>query len=304
MIKNIDTGNAFTWTVVEFGDAPDTEEELKKYNISSEIVAYALDKKERARMEYRPKVGSFVLIFNAIKLDKNENHYETIPVTFVMNDNRLVSIVDTESNYIIEMMEEQLKNEQQMSPFKFLFSALKMITERYFPVIEEIDAEKNEINSRLRKNTTKKNLFALSDIETGILYLLSAANQNSLLMEQIKSNEIYDTFSHEEKEQLEDAMVEAKQLYSMNFLLSQIMEQLSATYNNILNNNLNANLTNLNILAILLAVFSAITGFYGMNVRLPLMKYEFAWVYIVVGASLLMLVMLKILRNLFPKDKS
>ena len=68
------------------------------------------------------------------------------------------------------------------------------------------------------------------------------------------------------------AMIEAHQLVSMTDLISQVLQQLSASYNNILNNNLNDSLTILTIISVLLAVLAVITGFFGMNVPLPLQK--------------------------------
>ena len=51
-------------------------------------------------------------------------------------------------------------------------------------------------------------------------------------------------------------MIEAHQLVSMTDLISQVLQQLSASYNNILNNNLNDSLTILTIISVLLAVCS------------------------------------------------
>ena len=65
-------------------------------------------------------------------------------------------------------------------------------------------------------------------------------------------------------------MIEARQLVSMTDLIAQVLSQLSGSYNNILNNNLNDNLTVLTIISVLLAVLAVITGFFGMNVPLPL----------------------------------
>ena len=41
------------------------------------------------------------------------------------------------------------------------------------------------------------------------------------------------------REELEDSLIEAKQLVEMTQLTSTILHQLSGTYNNVLNNNLN-----------------------------------------------------------------
>ena len=81
----------------------------------------------------------------------------------------------------------------------------------------------------LRQTTTKKHLFALSDLETSMVYLLAAAKQNHMLLETYqKAHGIYRRFDELETEQFEDAMIEARQLVSMTDLIAQVLSQLLA----------------------------------------------------------------------------
>ena len=64
-------------------------------------------------------------------------------------------------------------------------------------------------------------------------------------------------------------MIEAHQLVSMTDLISQVLQQLSASYNNILNNNLNDNLTTLDHYFSFTSSFGSSDGLFGMNVPLP-----------------------------------
>lgn len=69
--------------------------------------------------------------------------------------------------------------------------SLFLIAEAYFPYLEEMDKSTSQLNRRLRQRTTKKDLLGLSDIETGIVYLASASNQNVILLEQLKGQAFY-----------------------------------------------------------------------------------------------------------------
>ena len=80
-----------------------------------------------------------------------------------------------------------------------------------------------------------------------------------------------------EKEQLDDALIEAKQAVEMTQLAFQILEQLSGTYNNLLNNNLNDTMKFLTVWSLLLTVPSIVTSFFGMNVPLPFTNTVFGW---------------------------
>ena len=96
--------------------------------------------------------------------------------------------------------------------------------------------------------------------------------------------------------QFDDAMVEARQLVSMTELLSTVARQLLDSYNNILNNDLNNNLSTLTIFEILLSVLAVITGFFGMNVPLPLMNDRKAWMLICAVSALIWIALTWIMR--------
>ena len=81
-------------------------------------------------------------------------------------------------------------------------------------------------------------MFALSDLEIGSVYLVSATKQNAIVLEQLKTQSVFKVLDDVEKEELEDSLIEAKQLVEMTSINLQILQQLSGTYNNVLNNNL------------------------------------------------------------------
>lgn len=130
-------------------------------------------------------------------------------------------------------MRHYLQRRPDVSIYKFLFMSLFLIAEACFPYLEEMDKSTSQLNRRLRQRTTKKDLLGLSDIETGMVYLVSASNQNVILLEQLKGQAFYKQLNNIEKEQLEDSLIEARQLSSMTQVNAQVLQQLSGSYNNI-----------------------------------------------------------------------
>ena len=129
-----------------------------------------------------------------------------------------------------------------------------------------------------------------------MVYLTAAAKQNRMLLEHIQGHALYRSFNEIEREQFDDAMIEARQLVYMTESNCQVLQQLSSSYNNILNNNLNDNLTTLTILEALLAVLAVVTGFFGMNVPLPFTDDPNAWLYISIASFVLWIILSRILR--------
>ncbi|WP_394404885.1 magnesium transporter CorA family protein [Streptococcus sp. 20-1249] len=290
----------YKWINIDIEQHPDSHSLPQE--IDPEIINYSLDKNERAFMEYDIDSDSLTLVFNVLDPIQEDQYYETIPVTFVLNNKQLISITNHRNAYVSQMMATYLTNHPHVSVKTFLFATLTLLTKKYFQAVDFIDNEKDELNRKLRQQTSKKNLLAMSDLETGSVYLLAASNQNVLLLEQLESHHSQKNNSDAEKEQLTDALIEARQLVSMTQLNSQILAQLSSSFNNVLNNNLNDNLTALNVISINLAILACITGFFGMNIPLPFTDREHTWIYLCIISVIIWFIVARLLL-LFVRNK-
>ena len=301
MVLEKQLGNGCTWIDLDVDKIKNMEDLSDIYGLDKETIEYALDRNERAHMDYNRETETVTFIYNVLDLEKDKEYYEAIPMTFIVERQRMITISNHKNAYVIDQMSAYLDSHESLSIYKFLFAGLEIISNAYYPVIEEMDKSKDEVNGLLRQRTTKKNLFALSDLETGMVYLTAAAKQNRMLLEHIQGHALYRSFNEVEREQFDDAMIEAHQLVSMTDLISQVLQQLSASYNNILNNNLNDNLTTLTIISVLLAVLAVVTGFFGMNVPLPFTEEPNAWIYILMTSLILWVALSQWLKKITRK---
>ena len=301
MVLEKQLGNGCTWIDLDVDKIKNMEDLSDIYGLDKETIEYALDRNERAHMDYNRETETVTFIYNVLDLEKDKEYYEAIPMTFIVEKQRMITISNHKNAYVIDQMLAYLDSHELLSIYKFLFASLEIISNAYYPIIEKMDKSKDEVNSLLRQRTTKKNLFALSDLETGMVYLTAAAKQNRLLLEHIQSHALYRRFNDVEREQFDDAMIEAHQLVSMTDLISQVLQQLSASYNNILNNNLNDSLSILTIISVLLAVLAVITGFFGMNVPLPFTEEPNAWIYILMTSLILWVALSQWLKKITRK---
>ncbi|MBC1495574.1 magnesium transporter CorA family protein [Listeria welshimeri] len=297
-IQTVFGNEKYNWVNIDTDKTTKLEEIYATYKIDEEVIAYSIDRNERAHFEYDQKTNTFVVVFNVPDQRKIDNHYETIPMVFIIKDTQLLTISNKNNQYIVKKMNRYLKENTEVTILQFLFSSLYLVMVSFFPYVEEMDVDRKTINDKLKIKTTKKNLLSLSDLETGIVYFLSASKQNAALLEQMKTHLIYREMNEVEKEQFEDALIEARQLVEMTELSSQILQQLSGTYNNILNNNLNDTMKILTALSILLTVPTIITGFFGMNMPLPLEHNAFGWMVAIFISVLLWFGLSFVLRKL------
>lgn len=294
--KRFGINNELSWIIIHSGSEIIDKKLVDEFDLDNELISYALDKNERAHLEYNIKTDRLLLIFNLLDITKEDNYYETTPMAFIVQQNQFITIFNARNAYLLEKLENYLANNTVLTCQQFLFATLTIASKEYFPVLDQLDRDKDTLNAKLRKRTTKQLLLELSDLETGLVYLLTAGNQNVLVLEQLRNQPHIQKLGSIELEELDDALIEARQLAAMTQLDSQILQQLSGAYNNILNNNLNDNLTILTIISILLAVLAVITGFFGMNVQLPWQNEPQAWIWIVILALVLWLIIAQVLK--------
>ncbi|OWW62639.1 magnesium transporter CorA [Enterococcus hirae 67-03-C5] len=265
------------WLNVPRDDVMGIKNLKEEYGISDEMLTYSLDKNERARVEYDTLDDILLLVTNVPHQQKIENHYETSPVAFILKENGLFTFTTQNTEYVIRLIRSILDRDSEINVYSLLFRTLFLISDSFFPLIEEVNSERQRLNQKLREKTTNRNLLALSDLEVGLVYLVTGTKQNVVLLEQIKALAIYRKLTEKEKEQLDDALIEAKQAVEMTNLASQILDQLSGTYNNLLNNNLNDTMKFLTVWSLILTVPTIVTGFFGMNLQLPFTHSVFGW---------------------------
>ncbi|EMF0085807.1 magnesium transporter CorA family protein [Enterococcus hirae] len=265
------------WLNVPRDDVMGIKNLKEEYGISDEMLTYSLDKNERARVEYDTFDDILLLVTNVPHQQKIENHYETSPVAFILKENGLFTFTTQNTEYVIRLIRSILDRDSEINVYSLLFRTLFLISDSFFPLIEEVNSERQRLNQKLREKTTNRNLLALSDLEVGLVYLVTGTKQNVVLLEQIKALAIYRKLTEKEKEQLDDALIEAKQAVEMTNLASQILDQLSGTYNNLLNNNLNDTMKFLTVWSLILTVPTIVTGFFGMNLQLPFTHSVFGW---------------------------
>lgn len=94
------------------------------------------------------------------------------------------------------------------------------------------------------------------------------------------------------KEHLHDSLVEIEQIKNQVDLSSDIIDRISNTYNNILNNRTNTTMKILTVYTIILSIPTIVSGFYGMNMKLPIADQKWSWVFSLIITVAIILIIL------------
>ena len=288
-------GKKYYWRVEDVSNIADVETLETKFDLTEEMAEYVLDSNERARVEYDGK--NLLVVIHVPAFTQNNGHYETRSIKFFVNSESVFMFVTYDTNYIVPQIEKYIKAEEASSPMMLLFLSLFVISDSFLPILDKLNEERLHLNRRLRMNTNNQGIWDLSDLEVGLIYLGAATRQNVVAIRQMRITSAIKKCSEAEKEELEDAYIEAKQASDMAEMATSIVEQMSGMYNNLINIRLNETMRIMTIWSLLMTIPTVISGFFGMNVDLPLAKVEGGWIIISVITAVLLWAMWKFIWN-------
>ena len=284
-------GKKYCWRVVDVSNITDVETLENKFDLTEEMSEYVLDSNERARVDYDGK--NLFVVIHVPAFTQSNGHYETRSIKFFVNSESIFMFVTYDTNYIVPQIERLIDVEEASSPMMMLFLSLFVISDSFLPILDKLNEERLHLNRRLRTNTNNQGIWDLSDLEVGLIYLGAATRQNVVAIRQMRITSAIKKCSAAEKEQLEDAYIEAKQAGEMADMASSIVEQMSGMYNNLINIRLNETMRIMTVWSLLMTIPTIISGFFGMNVDLPLTTMKGGWILITLITAVLLWIMWK-----------
>lgn len=289
MITTDNVNNHLNWVNVTEATDADKQKLMNEYKLTQEMLYYATDINERARIEINENPHSILVIYNSLTVDSS-NNYKTEPVAFIISENNLITFTGhKDSRYVKDTLVKHITQDNSTDTKTILLKILYDLTILFLDKINELNTQREELQNLTQHNINQTSIKKLSKLETSIIYFLTSANSNHNLlttMSHIKNLNLSD----DQHELLEDIIIESQQAQEMIKILSNIIERLSASYSNVIDNNLNKNMKFLTIFSIVLAVPNIIFGFFGQNLALPLTHSGGSWIFTIILSIFLILV--------------
>ena len=97
MVLEKQLGNGCTWIDLDLGKLNKLEDLSEIYGLDKETIEYALDRNERAHMDYHRESETVTFIYNVLDVKKDKAYYETFPMTINVEHRRLITISNTKN---------------------------------------------------------------------------------------------------------------------------------------------------------------------------------------------------------------
>lgn len=259
-----------------------TEEEISevssRLNLPLNFLKDPLDDEERPRIEKED--GNVLLIVDYPYIERNDNGqaiYETIPIGMIFTKDCFVTISLKETPILTGFKNNKKKEFYTNKKTRFALQLLFDISLYYLRYLKQINKISNEAERELHQSMKNKELYTFLTLEKSLVYFTTSLKSNKVVLDKILRFN-YLRMYDEDKELLEDVIIENTQAIEMAETHSSILSGMMDAFASIISNNVNIAMKFLTSVTIILTLPTMVASFFGMNVKLPFEHHPYAFV--------------------------
>ncbi len=297
--QNFPVDTKYKWYDISNLSEQDSDRLQDEFNFTPDIISYISDRHERPHYDYDVHTHSHLLVYDVPIWPTNTiKHFTAHPITFLVVGENVFTFHTESTSYVFdefndEPMRERLSEAKDVTELLMIFL---LYASQYFQrAVTQLDVERNSLDQKLSDDIDNKDLVELSNIEKSLVYLSSSIQTDLMMLHSLDHSKL--SFTKTAHERLDDVLIESNQAAEMIQISQQVTTTLSATSNNMMNNNLNDTMKFLTVWSLVLTIPTILTGFYGMNVDLPVIHSPFDWVIITVLMIVLMVWLVVLMRK-------
>lgn len=274
-----------------------TDDEIKevcqKLKIKEDFIRYSLDWEEKARIDQEEEEGTILFIIDIPIIEKDKKNqteeYTTMPLGIIVVRDDYFITVSIKKNQIIEELERnKQKSVITYKKTRMLLQIFYKNSSEYLKYLTKINKETEIAESVLKTSQKNKELLTMLSLEKSLVYFTTSLKSNEIVMEKTLRGKIIKLYE-EDEDILEDAIIENKQAIEMAQIYSNILNGTMDAYASIISNNLNGVMKFLTSITIIIAIPTLISGYWGMNVRVPFEENPLGFI-IVIAISIIIAV--------------
>ncbi len=252
-------------------------------NLDESFLRNSLDVDERSRIEFE---DDCILIITNIPVMEDEGAYDTLPLGIIFTSRGFITVSSKRNNVISSFNKETKSSFDTNNKTKFLLDILFRSTKYYLRYLNNIYKQSEQIEEELRKTMKNKALFQLFEVQKSLVYFTTALKDNYVVLQKImrltqnsKQNGLL-KFTEDDIDLLEDVIIENKQALEMVEMHRNILENMMDAFASIISNNLNIVMKFLTSIAIIFAIPTMFSSFWGMNVAVPFASNQFGFLIV------------------------
>jgi magnesium transporter len=237
--------------------------------IETDFLKAALDEEERPRIEVEHGATLIIVDVPALARDGSLDVYTTVPLGIILTKTCVVTVCLRADTVLQDFISGRVKGFVTEYRTRFVLQILHRSATRYLQYLRSIDKASHRIEQELQSSMKNKELIQLLKLEKSLVYFETSLKSNELVLEKLMRVENVRSFP-EDRELLEDVIIENKQAIEMANIYSNILSGTMDAFASLISNNLNIVMKVLTSVTIVMAIPTMVSSFFGMNVPLPL----------------------------------
>lgn len=285
-LRELDAFAEGCWINVHNPEQKEIEELGRRFAIPSDFLTDPLDLDERARIE--TEAGRTLLIARIpVHYDNNlEIPYNTIPLGIILMEDSILTICALKSPVIQEFLDGRIKEFDTGRRSRFVIQIFGRAVMAYLRYLKHINAFTAILEKELRRNMKNEELFKLLNMVKGLVYFTTSLKSNDLMMDRFRRLDPQ-RMSPEERDLIDDILIDNKQALEMAQIYSSILSGMMDAFASLINNNVSEVMKILTLVTVIIMLPNLVASIYGMNVPLPIQHSPVSF-YLVLGICTLL----------------
>ncbi len=248
----------------------------KIIDVPEEFLTDPLDIDERPRMEIEN--NHMLIILRIPFFDKEHSHspYRIIPLGIIYSPSNIITISAIKTEILEIFINRRIKNFSPKNRERFILLILLKTATLYLKYLRQINNLTTDYETELHKSMKNQELVKLMDLEKSLVYFTTSLKANEIMIGRLSMSKQFQINS-DNRDLLEDVMVEYKQAIEMAQVLGDILNRMMNSFASLISNNLNAVMKYLTSITIVLMLPTLVASIYGMNIKLPFQESPYAF---------------------------
>lgn len=287
------------WIQMVAPSMEESQEISELLDVDIDDIRAALDEEESSRIELEDGYTLILVDIPTQEIRHDTKTYTTIPLGIILTQDVIVTVCTEETPILQVFIQNRVREFSTKKKLRFVYQILFKTAANYQTYLRSIDKKRTEIEERIGGDTVDTDLIDLHELESTLVYFATSLRANAVVLDRLTRYKRLEQYP-EDKELLEDVIVENRQAIEMTSIYRDIIDGTRELMSSVIDNRLNNVMKYLTSITIVMAIPTVISGIYGMNVNekwMPFSDTPHGFLIICVITLLICLITLWVLRR-------
>jgi magnesium transporter len=257
---------------------------LSHVDVPRDFLTDPLDSGERPRFDYEDDVTLLIVHVPIPQPPDDDGEedvapYRTVPLGIIFRNTSVITVCSARTPVTTAFLDQIRRVCPPHDVHRFAFRLLWHAGVLFLRYINDLHSRTTVLEDELHKSISNEALLKMFQIEKTLVYFTTSLKADTIALARANTARQL-TLSEDDRDSLEDAMVEYQQALETATIHANILNGTLDMFASLINNNLNQVMKYLTAVTIFLAVPTLVASIYGMNIPLPFQSQPYAFSFV------------------------